>query len=246
VFCRLTEAAIVGALLPLLPTDDPLLRADAARLAALQRSQAEAAERYFRQHAENWDAVRKWHVSDHDVEAILLDIVGPGPVGDLVDIGTGTGRILHLLAARSRRAIGIDRSAAMLAAARPAFGVFGSTNVQLRQGDMTRLPLDDQSADLVVMHQVLHYAANPSDAFREIARIVRATGRAIVVDFAPHQNESLRDEHGHRRLGFGDEEIVAWGSAAGLSVSHSHHLYGTPLTVVLWELRPTVPDSSLT
>jgi SAM-dependent methyltransferase len=246
VFCRLTDADIPAVLLPMLPPDDPVLRADILRLAELQRSHADAAERYFRQHAENWEAVRRWHVSEQDVEALLLEIVGPESVGDLVDIGTGTGRILHLLAPRARRAIGIDRSAAMLAAARPSFDATNATNIQLRQGDMARLPLEDRSADLVVMHQVLHFSAEPASAFRELGRIVRPGGRVLVVDFAPHQRESLRDEHGHRRLGFHDVEIGGWASAAGLTVSRTRHLYGTPLTVVLWELHPIASAPSHT
>jgi ArsR family transcriptional regulator len=134
----------------------------------------------------------------------------------------------------------------MLAAARPSFDSADSANVQLRQGDMARLSLDDDSADLVVMHQVLHFAADPGGALREIGRVVRASGRVVIVDFAPHQREVLRDEHGHRRLGFHDTEIVGWAEAAGLTVTRTLHLYGSPLTVVLWELRPIASASSPT
>jgi SAM-dependent methyltransferase len=238
VFCRLTESPVLTALMPMLPEHDPVLEDDVARLTELQRVQIEAAERYFRQHADNWEAVRRCHVSEYDVEALLLDAVGAAPLGDLVDIGTGTGRVLQLLARQASRAIGIDRSAAMLAAARPAFDDPDFAHVQLRHGDMARLPLATHSADLVVMHQVLHFSDEPDRALREIGRIVRPGGRALLIDFAPHAIESMRGEHVHRRLGFHDDEVNQWAAQAGLAVTRTTRLDGTPLTVVLWELRP--------
>jgi SAM-dependent methyltransferase len=246
VFCRLSDASVTAAVTPMLPADDIVLNADLERLGELQRAHAEASERYFREHAKNWQAIRQCHVSEHDVEALVLDAVGTGVLGNVVDVGTGTGRMLQLLARRATRATGIDRSSAMLAAARPAFDDPAFAHVQLRHGDMARLPLPNATADLVVMHQVLHFSDAPDRALREIGRILRPGGRALLVDFAPHSLESLREEHGHRRLGFHADEVRLWAAGAGLTVARTARLDGTPLTVVLWELHPIASAPSPT
>lgn len=247
VFCRLRRSPVAEAALALLPAGDPVLAADRSRLAVLDQERRAAAERYFQSHAEAWDSIRALHVSDAAVESLLLEAVGPAPVGDLLDVGTGTGRVLSLLAGRARSAIGIDRSSAMLAAARPAFAGPAARHVQLRLGDMEHLPLPPGSVDLAVFHQVLHYADEPAQALREVARVLRPAGRVLIVDFAPHSLESLREQHAHRRLGIATSDLVAWAAPAGFTVTELARLSGDPLTVVLWELRPapSVPAPSV-
>lgn len=237
VFYRLRDHALARALLDLLPADDPLLAADRDRLRHVQLARQAAAEAYFEAHAHQWGAIRSLYVPEADVERALVDAVGDGEIGDLLDIGTGTGRILELLAPRATRAIGIDRSPAMLGAARPAFAEPALRHVQLRQGDMYRLPLPDASVDLAVLHQVLHYADDPAAALREAARVLRPGGRLLVADFAPHALEFLRTEHAHRRLGFATDEVRQWCDGAGLALREVARLAGDPLTVVLWEAR---------
>lgn len=240
VFYRLRDHALVEAILSLLPGDDPLLAADRARLADVQRAREATAEAYFEAHAHEWGTIRSLYVAEAEVERALLDVVGAdAQIGDLLDIGTGTGRILELLAPRATRAVGIDRSPAMLGAARPAFAEPRLRHVQLRQGDLYRLPVADASVDLAVIHQVLHYVDDPAAAFREVARVLRPGGRLVLVDFAPHTLEFLRAEHAHRRLGFATDDIRLWATAAGLQVREARRLAGDPLTVVLWEaVRP--------
>lgn len=236
VFYRLRDHALVQAILTLLPADDPLLAADRVRLHDVHRAREAAAEAYFEAHAHEWGQIRSLYVAEAEVERALLAAVGDGvEIGDLLDIGTGTGRILELLAPRASRAVGIDRSPAMLGAARPAFADPRLRHVQLRQGDMYRLPVADASVDLAVLHQVLHYADDPAAAIREVARVLRPGGRVLVVDFAPHALEYLRAEHAHRRLGFATDEVRLWCAGAGLRLREAARLAGDPLTVVVWE-----------
>jgi ubiquinone/menaquinone biosynthesis C-methylase UbiE len=244
VFCRLREHPTVMAALDALPPADRA--ADVPRMAMLDSERSAEAERYFQAHAAEWNSIRSLHVDEAEVEQLLVDAVGEQLFGDLLDIGTGTGRVLSLLASRARRAVGIDQSTAMLAAARPTFAGQDFRHVQLRQGDMNHLPLPAASQDLAIFHQVLHFAAEPSRALAEVARVLRSDGRALVVDFAPHTLQFLREHHAHRRLGFTTDDLIAWSRPHGLSVRELGRRAGTPLTVVLWELRPTVPDSSLT
>ena len=209
-------------------------QADLARLASVRAERVAAAERYFAQHAESWDALRSLHVADAEVEAAICTTLGAATVDVLVDIGTGTGRMLTLLAPQAQQAIGIDRSSEMLRIARGKCEAAGLANVQLRQGDMFALPLPAASADVVILHQVLHYADAPGEAIVEAARILRPGGRLLVVDFAPHHREELRSEHAHSRLGFDDRQMLGWMQAAGLEGRTISHLAGGALTVTLW------------
>jgi ArsR family transcriptional regulator len=211
--------------------------ADVARLEAVRADRAEAAARYFAIHAETWDSIRSLHVAESEVEQAIEAVLGEEPIGRLVDIGTGTGRMIELFGARAASAIGIDRSSEMLRLARVKLEASGLRGASLRQGDMYALPLDDGSADVVILHQVLHYAQAPAHAIAEAARLLGPGGRLLIVDFAPHEREELRESDAHARLGFADPAMSAWLEAAGLTSERSEHLGGGELTVSLWLAR---------
>jgi ubiquinone/menaquinone biosynthesis C-methylase UbiE len=215
--------------------------ADIARLAAVRADRARAAEEYFNAHAAEWDAMRSLHVAESEVETAIRKALSGTPVGRLVDIGTGTGRMIELLGREAEAAIGIDRSPEMLRLAREKLSSAGLENVELRQGDMFALPLLSASADVVIIHQVLHYAQHPEAVLAEAARLLVPGGRLLVVDFGPHEKEELRSRHAHARLGFTDAQIAGWFAAAGLESAPPVALAGGELTVNLWLGRLTVP-----
>ena len=234
-FYRLAERdGLAGSLLGFLPQSDPVLALDRERLAEVKRQRAATAAEDFRANAARWDRIRSLHVDDQEVETALLKLLPQEGLRDFLDIGTGTGRMLEIFAPRVERALGIDLSREMLAVARVNLERARLRNCSIRQGDMYQLPLAGQSFDAVVIHQVLHYAERPSQAVAEAARVLRPGGRLLIVDFAPHALEDLRNEHAHRRLGFADAEITAWCRAAGLEPAPVRHLPGNPLTVSLW------------
>ncbi|MEP6786628.1 MAG: metalloregulator ArsR/SmtB family transcription factor [Sphingomonadales bacterium] len=204
--------------------------ADTAKLAAVRADRATAAERYFALHASQWDAIRSLHVAESAVETRMRALLGDN-IGRLVDIGTGTGRMIELFGEQSRHATGIDRSPEMLRLARAKLP---HATVDWRQGDVTALPLDDASADTVVMHQVLHYIPAPEAAVAEAARIVASGGRLLIVDFDSHDREELRTQDAHSRLGFSDAQIASWFAANGLALAETETLDGGELTVKLW------------
>jgi ArsR family transcriptional regulator len=191
--------------------------ADDRRLEEVRREREAAAGAYFERIAPQWDRIRSLYVCDTTVEAAILRAVGDGPFERVVDLGTGSGRMLTLLGGRARMAVGLDLSQNMLNIARSNVARAGLDRVELRHGDIFSTRLPEQSADLVIIHQVLHYLADPAAAVAEAARLVAPGGRLLIVDFAPHTLEHLRDEHQHRRLGFGDEEMRRWLAGAGLS-----------------------------
>jgi len=210
------------------------LAADSARLAAVRADRAAAAERYFASHAGEWDALRSLHVAESEVEAAIARALGETPVGRLIDIGTGTGRMIELFGRAADHALGIDRSPEMLRLARVKLAEAGLDSAELRQGDMYALPLPSGAAETVIIHQVLHYAQNPSAAVSEAARLLSPGGRLLIVDFAPHEREELRSSDAHVRLGFSDEAILKYLEEAGLDARVVEHLEGGELTVTLW------------
>ena len=214
--------------------DSDQAAADVARLAAVQSDRAAAAERYFASHAADWDELRSLHIAETEVEAAVARALGGRPVGELIDIGTGTGRMLELFGRAARRALGVDRSPEMLRLARVKLAQAGLQSAELRQGDMYALPIASGSADTVILHQVLHYAQQPAAAVAEAARLLGPGGRLLIVDFAPHDHEELRTRDAHARLGFADEAVVKWMGDAGLEARVVDHLEGGDLTVTIW------------
>ncbi|MDB5669504.1 MAG: metalloregulator ArsR/SmtB family transcription factor [Alphaproteobacteria bacterium] len=213
---------------------DPWTVADAARLAAVRADRAAAAERYFAARAEDWDRIRSLHIAESQVEAAIARALGEQPVGRLVDIGTGTGRMIELFGRDAVHALGVDRSPEMLRLARVKLAEARLANAELRQGDMYALPLASASADTVIIHQVLHYAQQPAAAVAEAARLLAPGGRMLVIDFAPHEREDLRIKDAHVRLGFADDAVVKFFDSAGLDARVVEHLGGGELTVTIW------------
>lgn len=220
VFYRLAAAgepaALVRQVLARVRLDDGQLKRDRDRLDAVQAERQAEASAYFAENAEQWDELRVLYVSDTEVEKAILQAVGQGPFKRLVDLGAGTGRMLTLLAPRSDQAVGLDLSQQMLSLARRRASAAGLTHIELRHGDIFDPGIEESSADLVVVHQVLHFLGDPAAAVKASARLVSAEGRLVIVDFAPHRHEFLREQHKHRRLGFSKEEVTRWLGEAGL------------------------------
>lgn len=216
---------------------DPWGIADAARLAAVRSDRAAAAEAYFASHAAEWDQLRTLHVAESEVEAAIARALAGREVGRLVDIGTGTGRMIELFGAEASQAVGVDRSPEMLRLARVKLAEAGLQTAELRQGDMYALPLPGSFADTVIIHQVLHYAQQPAAAVTEAARLLAPGGQLIIVDFAPHEREELRSRDAHARLGFADQAVLGWMDAAGIEGRVLEHLEGGELTVTIWAGR---------
>jgi ArsR family transcriptional regulator len=242
VFFRLAdsgaEATLAEAVVASLDLSDLTLARDRARASAVQKARAEAAQAYFKAHAGEWDKIRTLHVAEQDVEAAMDQALGDGPFNLLVDLGTGTGRILELFAGRASRALGFDLNHAMLAYARMKLERAGLSHAQVRHGDLYNLPLPDGAADAVVLHQVLHFLDDPAAAITEAARLLAPGGKLLVVDFAPHELEFLREQSAHRRLGFARDQLGRLLEGAGLKLGRFRELKPEPaagkLTVSLW------------
>ena len=244
VFCRAadrgTGAELSRAVAAL--ADPAAQEADMARLAHVREARAALAAAYFKANAVEWERIRALHAPEKDVEAAIARHLTAHKIENFLDAGTGTGRMLELIAPHATRAVGIDVSPDMLSIARDRLLRGNLQNAQVRLADTYRLPFPNGSAgagfDVVLFHQVLHYLDDPGTAVAEAARVMAPGARLLIADFAPHKLEFLRDEFAHRRLGFSDREVEGWFSAAGLVSAGSETIAprnsGEKLTVKLW------------
>ena len=245
-FFRLAEqgggAAVARALLDRLDPADQTMERDRARLASVRQARAAAAQAYFRAHAAEWDRIRKLHVTDAAVEDAIRAALADKPFRSLLDLGTGTGRMLELFGGEIERGLGLDLSLDMLLLARDRLERAGLKNCSVRQGDLYDLPLTNNSFDFVILHQVLHFLDDGARAIKEAARVLLPGGRLLVVDFAPHEQEFLREQFAHRRLGFAPETVTQWMTASGLEAVLHKSLAPEPgsegkIAVSLWLAR---------
>jgi ubiquinone/menaquinone biosynthesis C-methylase UbiE len=215
---------------------------DLRRLAAVRAARAETASAYFKANAPQWERLRSLHVPEREVESTIVRLLGHETLDSILDAGTGTGRMLELLAPHIKRGVGIDVSSEMLAIARDRLARSGLGHCQVRLGDVYRLPFLEggrhEVFDAAIFHQVLHYLDDPQAAIREAMRVLKPGGRILIADFAPHQLEFLRRDHAHRRLGFSDHEVQGWFKAAGLKPLATEQLGPRSgeerLTVMVW------------
>src|SRR5215470_13761026 len=242
-FFRLAEhgggAEVTQTLIDRLNPADQIITRDRARLASVRQARAAAAQAYFREHAAEWDGIRNLHVTDEAVEDAIRAALADKPFRSLLDLGTGTGRMLELFGQQIERGLGLDLSLDMLLLARDRLERAGLKNCSVRQGDIYDLPLADDSFDVVLLHQVLHFLDDGARAVREAARVLRPGGRLLVVDFALHEQEFLREQYAHRRLGFAPETVTQWMVASGLAaVTHEtlppEHGSDSKIAVSLW------------
>jgi ubiquinone/menaquinone biosynthesis C-methylase UbiE/DNA-binding transcriptional ArsR family regulator len=233
------ERDLVSSLIARVDPSQPPVDRDLERLSAVKRRRQERAAAYFGANAESWDRIRSLHVPEEAVERAIRELVGATPFRSLLDLGTGTGRMLDILSPLYQHALGIDMSREMLTIARANLDRAGISHAQVRQGDILAPPVERGQFDLVTIHQVLHYLEQPGLAVAEAARLLRPAGRLLVVDFAPHELEFLREAHAHVRLGFSDRQIADWFEEAGLDLERSiefepRGVAGETLTVKLW------------
>jgi len=212
-------SALAHAIVAQIPKGDPLVARDRERVEHLRRKRAEEAERYFRASAASWDRIRELHVAQERIEQLIFEALGDDEIDTLLDLGTGTGRVLELLANRCRIGIGVDYAQEMLNYARAKLDHPKFSHLQVRHGDITKLPYEDGLADLAICHQVLHYLSDPGAAIHEAARLLKPGGRLLMVDFAPHDLDYLREFYAHRRLGISADQMDGWLAEAGLNIS---------------------------
>jgi ubiquinone/menaquinone biosynthesis C-methylase UbiE/DNA-binding transcriptional ArsR family regulator len=243
-FFRLGEvggtADIARALIAWLDPNDPVIARDRERLAAVRAARAAAAQNYFRRHAAEWDRIRRLHIADNAVEEAIRAALADQPIRSLLDLGTGTGRMLELFAGDIERGLGLDLSLDMLSLARARLDRAGLKHCTVRHGDIYDLALPRDTFDVVIIHQVLHFLDDSARALREAARVLRPGGRLLVIDFAPHDLEFLRDEHAHRRLGFAADTVTQWLQGSGLDLVRQQTLAPGPegkIAVSLWLAR---------
>jgi len=241
VFSRLRRGneaitALVATTLSALPADDKDIASDARRLTDVRDARAQAAQAFFARVANDTEHPGSEYLPRGDIETRMRELAGEGPFDYMVDLGTGTGRILEIFADRTARGSGIDSSPEMLRVARHNLEGDHLRHLTVRQGDLNATPLDTGIADFVTLHQVLHYLDRPGDAIREASRLLQPGGRLLIVDFDSHDREDYRDKFAHRRLGFTDGEIAGWMADVGIDLTETRSEIpaGNSPAVKLW------------
>jgi ArsR family transcriptional regulator len=230
------DADLARMILARLPEDDPQLAADRRQAVRLAAERAREASDAFRRHGADWDENRALDLPAAAIETATLDLLPPR-IGAFLDVGTGTGRLLELVAPRAERALGVDASRDMLALARARLAERGlADRCAVRQADMYRLPLPDGGFDVVALQMVLHYAEDPAAALAEAARVLRPDGLLLLVDLAPHGRAELLERHAHRWPGFDDAALAGWLGAAGCAALPPVAVPGA-VPVRLWPAR---------
>lgn len=236
-----TTDAILGAVEALNASSDRVIARDRDRFEQSRQARAAMAAAYFEKNASEWDTVRSLQIEETAVEKQMRAMIEGETGGLFVDIGTGTGRMLTVFADAYDNGVGFDLSREMLAVARANLEKAGVAHAQVRHGDLFSLPVETSTADIVCIHHVLHFLAEPGAAVREAGRLLKPGGALIISDFAPHELEFLRSDHAHRRLGFPDDEVASWCAACGLSLEMTETLSPDPgkgaLTVKIWLAR---------
>lgn len=249
-FYRLVGDGIQGnfaaMLIDMMSEDEEILAADLTRLSKTKATRVRRADEYFRLNASKWEDLRNLYVNDCELDKRLQELLANSLDTVLLDIGTGTGRILSIANPYVRSAIGVDNSTTMLSIARANIDKDSLKNCRVQHADMYCLPFPDNRFDIVCANMVIRYADEPDMVLAEGARVLKPGGQLIIVDFAPHELQELRDEHAHQWLGFSEQEMNRWISAANLETVKPEYLEGDPLTVCIWNvIKPNKNLASL-
>ena len=221
---------LMNHLLSSLP-DDAVVRSDERRLAQIKAERAAEAARYLRFNSEDWASLRDSNVSDAQINRAIVEHIDTEQLGDLLDIGTGTGRILKLLGNSATTAVGVDISPNMLTVARSELHAAGLDNVMVRQADMYALPFAAAAFDTVTVDQVLFQAERPQEVLIEAARLLREDGQLLIVDFA--RPAGKLPPGAAQSIGLSADDLEHWLSRAGLNAHSTRSLEGESLTVTL-------------
>ncbi len=234
-------AELARILLSVVPDDDPQLELDRRRLSEVLDRRAEAARRFVEKTGLGKGVAQL--DDEASVDVLILRTLGDEPVGELLDIGTGTGRMLRLLGEHADRAVGIDISHAMLMLARSNLHAAGLDHLSVRHGNMYQLRFADQCFDTVTIDQVLFQAEQPGQVLREAARVLRPGGRLLLLEFLTETTIGLWEQDTGDLAVIDEGLLEDWYRDAGLRSIASRRLSGSPFPVVLSMARRQSQDT---
>ena len=218
----------------LMPGEDEVHALDLSRLSSVKADRVRYAESFLDPYSQEIIELRGMWPPDEVIDKCILALLKDRSIQNLLDLGTGAGRILRTIAPFVVKGTGIDNSLEMLSIARARLDQEGIKNCQVRIGDMYRLPFKKNSFDLITINSLLRYADEPKKVIAEAARVLEKKGALLIVDLAAHDLSELRDEYGHSWLGFSEAEMLEMLSEENLTVGRVKHIDGQKLNVCIW------------
>ena len=218
----------------LMPGEDEVHALDLSRLSSVKADRVRYAESFLDPYSQEIIELRGMWPPDEVIDKCILALLKDRSIQNLLDLGTGAGRILRTIAPFVVKGTGIDNSLEMLSIARARLDQEGIKNCQVRVGDMYRLPFKKNSFDLITINSLLRYADEPKKVIAEAARVLEKKGALLIVDLAAHDLSALRDEYGHSWLGFSETEMVEMLSEENLTADRVKHIDGQKLNVCIW------------
>ena len=243
VFSRLKRtnrpaSRIVSAALQALPEDDAVLASDTQKLNEIKRSRSEVVEAFFASVAKNQGQLGNEYLPQARIEQALLEVCAGNNFELMIDMGTGTGRMLEVFSPIIKSGIGLDANPAMLKVARHRLASDDYNHVTVQQCNLNETPFRDGSADLITLHQVLHYLDDPQDAIDEASRLLKAKGVLFIVDFETHENERFRVDYEHRRLGFSENDMAEYARVSNMSIERVKEFENEANpNIIIWQAR---------
>ncbi len=215
---------------------------DLAAVAQVLEERRRRSREFFDRHARQWDDLARTLLPVPDYRERLLALVPEGRT--VVEVGLGTGGLLPALAAKAGNVIGVDHSPAMLEEARHRLASGRVSGVELRLGEMTHLPLPDKAVECAVLNMVLHHAPDPPAVLAEIRRVLSSGGVLALADLARHEREAAREQLADQWLGFGEEELNAWLTAADFGEVRCERIEGKSGQETVLLVKATTPGPS--
>ena len=218
----------------MIPAEDKTLTQDLQNLEEVRQSRADKAAEYEQSNSQALKAMRDLYAENSAIEDAIADAI-PDNANSLLDLGTGTGRILEMIADRITYGVGIDMSPEMLTIARHTLESKGLRNCTVQHGDVTRLQLDEQF-DAIVGHMILQYADTPDKLIRNAVSHLNDGGTLVIVDFAPY-SDTVAETIGQNHKGFSNDDIQGFFAKAGLTPQKSQLIKGKKLDVFVWSAK---------
>jgi DNA-binding transcriptional ArsR family regulator len=219
---------LVSGLIKQIEKNETIIQLDQSRLIELQAARATLSETFIETELPDWLRLHEYHGDTARFESAVQDALAEKTVGHLLDVATGTGRMLKIVGPLASSGVGIDLSKKMVTVARSVLAESGLAHLTVRQEDMYQMRFAARHFDTITIDQVLYFATNPDALIKETARVLKYGGRLLVVAFTASKTAKTPPS-----VGIELSDIQQWIESAGLKITNTNILPGDSLDISL-------------